>query len=496
MQFSRNFLSPQENIKWLTARHKLFNILLKKKLIFIFHLYLCILCHVAQLRYISLHDDFVTWCERGNKLCASLHYHRRLATYLYCQIQFIKGKIKILESNSIIDFIEGEARPDGPLKKDEIIFSHDQKLYVITIENLFRMQPTVHLHAYDTHKLKARVMRPNVNDKKISYSLRFEIQMSEGKQIVSCDTLVENFGFDVVKTLFSSMKKANIMQCTLDGVLYNIAFDTTKPPSSALILIDPSLRIFFHVGTFNICSCCMECVPKKQMREHMEAHIRADREQVMSSMSTLIACPNCGTFIDKFKPPLEKEGCNHMHCIRCQAAVCYRCAGLRSYHGESRLPDPSTFFVKNGREYTKHFRNFQNILINKEVPICSNTCCEKHNMCDQLQTVDGVLQRVVCHDGIGIMVDEHESDEYSTHQQLQDMGISPEEIEQLRQLQVVQDRMDPLEERQQLQQLQQVQNMDLPLLVEDIMDPLEERQQLQQLQPLLVQDIMDALEER
>ena len=251
------------------------------------------------------------------------------------------------------------------------------------------------------------------------------------------------------------------MQCTLDGVLYNIAFDTTKPPSSALILIDPSLRIFFHVGTFNICSCCTKCVPKKQMREHMEAHIRADREdreQILSENPTLISCPNCDAFIDKLNIPVE--ACNHMHCIRCEADVCYRCGGLRSHARKFRLPEANTFIVKENRLYTKFLWDHHGTRIEKEVPICPNTCCEQHNMCKQLKTVDGVLKRVVCHNGIGIMIDKRESAEYSTNQQLQDMGIPPAEIEQLRQLQVVQDRMGPLEGRQQLQQLfHQLRNM-------------------------------------
>lgn len=470
MNFCRNFLYRQEKIKKLAKSYKnfnvFFNIFWKKKSFFLLHLHHCILRHVGKLRYISLHDDFTTWHERGNKLCASLHFLRCMLKHFFEYKQYLKQEIKILESNPIIDFIEGEVRLDGPLKKDEIIFSHGDKWYVITTDNLIRMQPTVHLHQFRTHKLRARVMRPNVRDKMISCSLRFEIQMSEGKQIVSFDTIIDNFGFDVVKTLFSSMKKANIMQCTLNGVLYNIVFDTTKKPSSQLILVDPSLRIFLSIGTFNICSCCTQCVPKKQMREHMEAHIRADMENFMSSNSTLIACPNCNAFIEKFKHPIEGEGCNHMCCIKCQAAFCYRCAGLRSYPRESRLPDPSTFFVEDGRQYAKYFWNSHNTRIEKKVLICPKTCYEQHNMCNQLQIVDGVLKRVVCHDGTGIMIDDHEHKEYSTHQQLQDMGIPQEEIEQLRQLQVVQDRMDPQEGRQQLQQLQG-------------------RQQLQQLPPVL-----------
>lgn len=449
MKFCQNFLFRQKNIKRLATWNKIFNIFLKKKLIFLLHLHHCILCHV--LKYISLHDDFVTWHERGNKLCASLHFQRRMAREFFGYIQFLKQQIQFLESNPIIDFIEGELRLDGPLKKDEFIFSHSDKWYVITTDNLFRMQPTVHLHQFRTQKLKARVMRPNVREKIISYSLRFEIQMSEGKQIVSFDSIIDNFGFDVVKTLFHSMKKANIMQCTLDGVLYNIAFDITENPSSKLILVEPSLRIFLSIGTFNICSCCTQCVPKKQMKEHMEAHIRADMENLMLGNSTLIACPNCNAFIEKFKHPIEGEGCNHMHCIKCQAAVCYRCAGLRSHLRQSRLPDPSTFFVKDGRQYARYFLNHQSTRIDKVVLICPKTCYEQHNMCNQLQIVDGVLKRVVCHNGTGIMIDDHEHKEYSTHQQLQDMGITQEEIEQLLQRHLLQEGG---------QQLLPVQNMD------------------------------------
>ena len=424
MKFFRDFLLRQRKIKRLTTIIKFLNIFLKNKLFL-----------------------FSQFCNEDNKSVAYLHFQMKIAREFFGHIQFLKQKLQFLESNPIIDFIAGEERSDGSLKKEEIIFSHGDKWYVITIENLIKMQPTMHLYALKTQKLTAIVMRPNVQDKIISYSLRFEIQMTEGKQILSFDSVIDNFGFDVIKILFSSIKKANIMQCTLDGVLYNIAFDITRNTSSQLILVDPSLRIFFSIGTFNICSCCTQCVPKKQMEEHMEAHIRADRENLMSDISTLIVCPNpnCNAFIDKYKHPIEGEACNHMRCIKCHAAVCYRCTGLRSYPRESILPDPSAFFVSAGRQYAQYFWDSQNRRIEKQVLICPNTCYARHNMCKQLKIVDGMLKRVVCHDNRDIMIDEHEYVEYSTHQQLQDMGIPPEEIEELHQLQVVQDRINPEE---------------------------------------------------
>ena len=163
----------------------------------------------------------------------------------------------------------------------------------------------------------------------------------------------------------------------------------------------------------------------------MDAHINADKQEVVINNSTIVLCPNCNTFIEKTDVPSEE--CNHVKCPYCSVAICYRCVGVRSVRGESTLSPENTFKIEKGRYYAPYFWDYRMRKINKSVPVCSQRCNEVHNMHHQLQIKDGILTRVVCCDKIDILLKSQSAKNYSTQEQLADMGMSAEEIEQLRQ---------------------------------------------------------------
>ena len=455
MRFLTALLKNKKNMSSLLRKINILNMLLKKTYLFLNTSYKSLLLHVTIFRHISLEDDLISWKKYGDHQCALLHYHRRQACNLFHYIKLLKQEFDFLKSNPIFDFIEMGERPDGALKKDELIFYYSDKWFVITMDNLFKMEPIVLLQEHSGRRTKATLLNPDSQHIQFYVSLTFKFRMSKEEITVSCDTMVQHFGYDFIKNIFRLMKKSNIMQAVLNDVLYNIVFDTTKKSSKSMILVDPDLRIFFSVGTFNMCSVCCICVPKKKMEEHMNAHIKADRKQVLGNNPTIICCPICNTFLDKTNEPVE--ACNHLKCPlpSCRAAICYRCCGVRSIRGESELPPEKTFKVQSVRGalpsentvedektrfYAPYFWNYRMVKIFKSVPVCSQRCSAMHNLHHQLK-MKKVLTRVVCCNGTDIHIEAPSVRNYSTEEQLVDMGMLPEEIEQLRQQQAIQDHL-------------------------------------------------------
>ena len=443
--FKRSLLHRNANIKKLQLLITFFHKVLKDNLAWVYYSWASLWQRQIKFGTMCLYDlkqfkeDWIN------------HFHiRRLCQLYWTHLKYLRRELKFLKTNPIIDFIEMEERPDGTLRDEEIIFFHDSKWFVITTKNLFMMQPTVCI-SNCSKKMKATVLN-QLSSTMIDFSLSFEIQMSNCRATINCDIMIQHFGYDVVKKIFQLMKESNVMQVRFNGVLYNIVFDTTKNPSESMILVDPALRIFFSVGTFNMCSVCCKCVPKKKMKEHMEAHTKADREQVLGNNLTIICCPICNTFLDKTNKPVE--ACNHIRCPlpSCGAAICYRCNGVRSIRGESKLPPEKTFEVqsvrgalspenKKTRLYAPYCWNSHMIKIVKSVPVCSERCSTMHNLHNQLQIERGVLTRVVCCNGTDIHIETPSARINSTEEQLADMGMPPEEIEQLRQQQAIQDNL-------------------------------------------------------
>ena len=363
------------------------------------------------------------------------HFHiRRLCQLYWTHLKYLRRELKFIETNPIIDLIEMEERPDGTLHDEEIIFFHDSQWFVITTKNLFMMQLTVCI-SNCSEKMKATILN-QLSSRMIDFSLSFEFQMSNCRATINCDIMIQHFGYDVVKKIFRLMKESNVMQVRFNGVLYNIVFDTTKNPSESMILVDPNLRNFFTVGTFNMCSVCCKCVPKKKMKEHMDAHTKADKHKMQFDNPAIIMCPNCDTPFEKQSNP---EQCNHMVCPKCKAAVCYRCVGLRSYPNQSILPleNEHTFIMEGGRFHAPYFWNAHGNQVTKQVPVCSKRCQQEHNIHKQLEQKNGVWTRVVCCGGIDINQENISKEDFSTQQQLLDMGMRPDEIRELQAVQVL-----------------------------------------------------------
>ena len=445
--FKRSLLHRSANIKKLKLLITFFLKVLKDNLAWVYYSWASLWQRQIKFGTMCLYDlkqfkeDWIN------------HFHiRRLCQLYWTHLKYLRRELKFLKTNPIINLIEMEERLDGTLHDEEIIFFHDSQWFVITTKNLFMMQPTVCI-SNCSKKMKATILN-QLSSRRIDFSLSFEFQMSNCRATINCDIMIQHFGYDVVKKIFKLMKETNVMQVRFNGVLYNIMFDTTKNPSESMILVDPNLKIWITVGTFNMCSVCCKCVPKKKMKKHMEAHTKAEKEQVLGNNPTIICCPICNTFLDKTNKPVEE--CNHIRCPlpSCGAAICYRCNGVRSIRGESKLPPEKTFEVqsvqgalspenpvedKKTRLYAPYCWNSHMDKIVKSVPVCSERCSTMHNLHNQLQIKNGILRRVVCCNGTDIHIETPSARNNSTEEQLADMGMPPEEIEPLRQQQAMLD---------------------------------------------------------
>jgi hypothetical protein len=410
----------------------------------------------AEIRSLNLRlqENFEKLIKKKNKIKEKLQK-------LLQKIKDYQQKLVESKSWKITSVITFEKRQEGPYKPtQEIIFCHEGQWFVLTREELTRMVTPTDVTIYIVGAMsgsRLHLDKPSVRNhdsemvpssEKLKF--KFEIKLRICSQIYVIDSNhIMNYGgvkaINMLLTLF--LKKTVQVLDERDGTekksfLYQ---DETE----RLYLLYDGSQGAFHCDSMRVevCTICFQEKMPSEMTSHLLDHHNAlkrakekeekeEQEFVKREKDGAIECPNCKTYLQ------WTNACHHLKCSMCYVALCFRCGGMRSYPGESTLPDKSVFFVENKRLCAPSFNNYDNKQITKKVLICPHNCYAKHNMGSThccLKEVDGVLKHVPCCGGIDIMVDGHKSDDKSSLHELQAI-LTPEQIEEARQLQERHDR--------------------------------------------------------
>lgn len=271
---------------------------------------------------------------------------------LYKQDQKLRHMLVILEQCVVTDFINMVEREDGKLEPDELIFNHNCKYFVITIQNLRHMLASGHVSIEIQHLSQSKVLfvQPQLSMTLTNLApIVFEhmhfiikIQMENTVHQMHSSDIFYHFGFSgIVKLL--KIFDAKTVRVSI-GRTFESRTLLMKGQNIYLVNSHECGAFLCPVGGKFICALCNQEYHGNEMRTHLQEHQLAlkrqeqlqDLETMRVLQSTTKPCPFCKVPISKICVP--REECNHVQCQECMKKskhfhFCFRCLGYRNHAG-------------------------------------------------------------------------------------------------------------------------------------------------------------------
>lgn len=353
-------------------------------------------------------DFFWTLWKHQKKIFIVLMCLRRVCKILHKRVHELSCELESLKTFVVDDFMNLEQRPDGPPQPNEIIFRHEKKWYVVTMENLDHMLSNprnIQFVEDSKSKLNIHCTTPlpdafhNIECiKKMSFIIN--IPMINGKNMeITSASILKSHGFDGMKHIIQILhRKVVYVKGKGNCMLY---FNLHVPIIDSIILYASHCIGVFLTGPILVCASCHKNLKKKDVKSHLTLHNPFFSSDVLEAIKHVsMQCPNCHCLNEKIQgSDMMSEGCNHIRCQQCTIGMCFRCQGIRNERYESTYENGDKIIVGQRQCVSAFIIIATGERVEKIVPICPNTCKEKHNRHAQiLKQPDGTWKRIVCCD--------------------------------------------------------------------------------------------------